>query len=466
LDIEPFYDFDHLTKKITSFCSEVTFSDIPADVAEYAKLILLDTLGAILCASNPKYTAGKILTDFVRSIGGVEEAIVIGKGFKSTCTNAALVNGTLGYYCDIEAYDPQAVVHSAPAVVPACMAIAERDRLNGRQLLLAMIMGIDICCRISLALNPRVLYERGFHPTSVAGTIGAAAAAGRLLKLNSNQYPIALGLAGQQTSGLLAWKEDRSEHSRPLNCGVAAKNGLTAALLAKLGFGGPSDIFQGIYNIFRAYSSEGERSLEAVLSNLGTEYLLMEHAFKQYACCAFLHPGLDAMLSLMEEHDLQSKNIDTIVLRFPKSGTELIAGTQLRSHSAQYIFPIAAFSKQVLIDDILQDRCLESEIERLMKRMSVKGDETLDVGYPKNYPSIVEIDTTDKKRLLRRVDHAAGTPQNPFTRYEIEDKFFKLSDHIIEESTKKEIRDLTLNIEYVSDVSQLSKCLMGMQDCG
>ena len=239
---------------------------------------------------------------------------------------------------------------------------------------------------------------------------------------------------------------------------------MTAALLAQLGFGGPSDIFQGLYNIFRAYSSEGECSPEALVSNLGTEYLLMEHAFKKYACCAFLHPGLDAMLSLMEEHELQSKDIDTIVLRFPKSGTELIDGTQLRSHSAQYIFPIAAFHRQVVIDDILQDRCLEFEIERLMKRMDVRGDETLDVGYPEQYPSIVEIETTDKKRLLRRVDYAAGTPQNPFTRDEIEDKFFKLSDHIFEESAKREIRDLVLNIEHVSDVSLLSRCLGGMQD--
>ena len=461
MPVDSLNDVGHLTKEIVNFASDISYSDVPPDVIEHTKLVLLDTLGAILAASNPKYPAGRIIAGFVRNIGGVEESTIIGQGFKSSCVNAALVNATFGYYCDIEAYDPEAVVHAAAAVVPTCLAVGEREKLDGKHLLLALILGIDVSCRVSLALNPRVLYKRGFHPSSIAGTIGAAVAAGHLLNLNVREYPVALGLAAQQTSGLLAWKEDFSENSRSLNCGIAARNGVTAALLARLGFGGPPDIFEGIYNIFRAYSRDSESNPDQLTRNLGADFFIMEHAFKRYSCCGFLHPGLDALLGIMDEHNLESGDIGAIILRFPKNGTELIDGTELRSHSAQYMFAIAALDRQVMIDDISYDRRSEPEINRLVKKVEVVGDEGLDVGYPEQYPSIVEITTTESKRFSKRVDYAAGTPQNPFTRDEIEKKFFELSGQALGESTKKAIRDLVRDIEQVKDVGLLIGYLQG-----
>jgi 2-methylcitrate dehydratase PrpD len=448
-----------VTQKIVTFARGITYRDLPSRVVDHSKLVLLDTLGAMLAASNPKYSAGKILVDFVKSLGGKEESSILGCGFKSSCLNAAIVNGTFGYYCDVEAHHPEAVVHPAATVAPTSLAVGERERVDGKEFLLSFILGIDLDCRVSLALNPRVLYDRGFHPSCVAGTIGAAVAAGRLLQLNAQEFPIALGLAAQQTSGLLAWKDDFSENSRPFNHSIAARNGITSALLAKLGFGAPPDIFEGRYNIFRAFSEEGGWNTDPLTRGLGKDFLIMELAFKQYSCCAFLHPGLDALLYLMEKHRLRSSDIDEIVLRFPKNGTELIDGTDLRSHSAQYILPVAAVNRQIRIDDILFDQTVHPEVKRLLGKIVVVGDEALDQVFPERYASIVELKTRAGEKLTERVDYAAGTPQNPFTQKDIEDKFHRLCSQVLDPTTTEAVLKTVANIERVEDINRLGDLL-------
>lgn len=448
-----------LTQKIVSFARNTAFSDLPTHLVDHSKLVLLDTLGAMLAASSPRYPAGKILVDFVKNLGGREESSIIGYGFKSSCINAAIVNGTFGYYCDIEAHHPEAVVHPAATIAPTSLAVGERQKADGKEFLLSFILGTDMDCRVSMALNPRILYDRGFHPSCVAGSIGAAVAAGRLFQLGFDEFPIALGLAAQQTSGLLAWKEDFSENSRPFNHSIAARNGITAAFLAKLGFGGPPDIFEGRYHIFRAFSEEGDWNADHLTRNLGKDFSIMDLAFKKYSCCAFLHPGLDALLHIMETQHLNSSDIEEMVLRFPKNGTELIDGTDLRSHSAQYILPVAAVTRQIMIDDILYDQTVEPEVKRLVERMVVVGDEILDQVFPERYASIVELTTVDGKRFTERVDYAAGTPQNPFTQRDIEEKFYQLCNPILDLSTTKKIMNLVENIEQVEDINGLGDLL-------
>jgi 2-methylcitrate dehydratase PrpD len=448
-----------VTRKVVAFARETGFRDLASPVVTHAKLVLLDTLGAMLSASNPKYPAGKILVQFIRSLGGKEESSIIGYGFKSSCINAALVNGTFGYYCDIDAHHPGAVVHPAATVVPTSLAVGERERVDGKEFLLSLVLGMEIDCRVSMALNPRALYDRGFHPSCVAGTIGATISAGRLFRLSSEQFPVALGLGGQQSSGLLAWKDDFSENSRPFNHSIAARNGITSAFLAKLGFGAPPDVFEGRYNLFRAFSEEGKGNPGCLTQGLGRDFFIMDLAFKKYSCCAFLHPGLDALLHLLDEHLLKSPEIEEIVFRFPKQGTELIDGTELRSHSAQYILPVAAVNRRILIDDILHDQRVEAEVRRLTERTVVVGDEALDKLFPERYASIVEVKTTRGKVFSKRVDYAAGTPQNPFRQKDIEEKYYRMCHPAVDLATSRKIMETVENIEGVDDINRLGDLL-------
>jgi 2-methylcitrate dehydratase PrpD len=267
--------------RLSEFVTSTTLRSLPADVVRQAELILLDTLGAILAASSPRYSAGRILLDFVRKQGGTPESTLIGTMERSSCINAALLNGTLGYYCDIESHHPGAILHAAAITVPTILALAEREGRSGADLLTALILGIDMGCRVSNAIGPTSMYGRGQHPTAIAGCFASSTAAGYLLGLDGPALRRAWGLAGTQASGLLAWENDDTENSRPFNPGMAARNGTTAAVLASHGFGAPPDIFEGKFNVIDAFGDRPDR--EQLTTQLGERFLINELAIKRYA---------------------------------------------------------------------------------------------------------------------------------------------------------------------------------------
>ena len=163
---------------------------------------------------------------------------------------------------------------------------------------------------------------------------------------------------------------------------------------------------------------------------------------------------------LPEENHLKSEDLEKIILRFPKNGTELVDGTDLLSHSAQYILPVGAIDRQVMFDDILTDRRSEPEIKRLVANTAIEGDSVLDAEYPQKYASVVEIIATDGRQFSRRVDYAAGTPENPFSPEDIKRKFFKLSRPVTGESMAKKIVTTIEQIEFQEDINSLGRLLL------
>ena len=294
----------------------------------------------------------------------------------------------------------------------------------------AIVVGVDVACRVSNAIGPRTLYARGQHPTCVAGGFGAAAAAGHLLGLNPTAMCRAWGLTGTQASGLLAWETDPTENSRPFNPGIAARNGTTAALLASFGFGGPPDIFEGQFNILDALGDPPQA--QELTTELGKRFLIRELAIKRYACCAFLHPALDGLDEIMVEGRLQADDIDAMRLRFPRSGVALIDDNPLRSHCGQYILPIYALERRVIIDDILFDRRGEAAIAALGEKTRVLGDDGLDPEFPERYTTIVEVDARGTT-FRRRVPYARGCPENRLTEAELEAKLRSLAKSVIDD---------------------------------
>jgi len=438
--------------------------DVPPAVVAQARLVLLDTLGAMLAASNRKYSAGRILFEFADRLGGRPESSLVGRRRKTSCVNAALVNGTLGYYCDSEPHHVGAILHAPAVVIPAALAVGEKVGASGARFLEAMILGIEVACRLSYALNPTALYNRGFHPSAICGAFGAAGAAGRLFRLPAPRMAIALGLAMQQACGLLAWASDRSENSRPLNPGLAARNGTTAAYLASLGFGGPPDPFEGKYDVFTAFS--GDRRPEALLADWARRYYLPEFAYKRYSSCSFTHPGLDALLALVERHGLQAAEVERIRLRFPKAGAHMIDDNPLKSHCAQYILPVGLVFGRVGIDDILEDRLRHPEVARLRARTALVADPALDQGWPETYASVVELWTTDGRELSRRVDHAKGTMQNPLTPEEIHTKYLSLATTVTSLARAETIAAMVGRIERAPQIAALADALRTLGRAG
>jgi 2-methylcitrate dehydratase PrpD len=451
-----------VTRELAERCAAFRFAGLPAAVVERAKLILLDTLGAMLAASPPRYSASRILLESVRQWGGTPECTLVGRAWKTSCIHAALANGTLGYYCDIEPHHPAAILHGPAAMVPTALAFAERGRRSGADFLAAQVLGNEVAVRVSLALDPRALYARGFHPSAVCGAFGAAAAAGHLLGLDAGRLCSAFGLAGTQAAGLLAWASDHTEHSRPFNPGIAARNGATATFLAHGGFGGPPAIFEGKYDAGTAFG--GKLDAGRLAAGWGQHYHLPEFAFKRYASCGFTHPGLDALLGIMRDEGLTHERIASLTMRFPTSGANIIDNNPLKSHCAQYVLPVGAVRGEVLIDDILQDRLEDPAIRRLTAAMRFERDAELERVYPERYATIVEVQTTDGRALTRRVDWAKGTPENPLTDAEVEAKFRRLVSAVLPAGQADKLLACVRGIERAPDLTELSALLQVDQE--
>ena len=171
------------TEKIANYVVDFCFGDLPEEVVEYSKLVILDTIGAMVAATNPSYPASTIIRDNVILQGGRGEASVVGKNVKIPAVNAALANGILAYLCDIESYHVKAVLHGTAVVLPAALAIAETENVSGKDLLTSFVLSLEVETRLSFAISPTGMYTRGFHPTVVAGCLGAAISAGKLLEL-------------------------------------------------------------------------------------------------------------------------------------------------------------------------------------------------------------------------------------------------------------------------------------------
>ncbi|MDP8921419.1 MAG: MmgE/PrpD family protein [Chloroflexota bacterium] len=446
------------TARLARFASEFRSELVPSEVRQFARLIILDTLGAMLAASSAQYNLRGTLGKAVQSWGGAPEATLVGLGMKGSMVNAALYNGTLGYYCDIESHHPGAIMHGAAIVVPAALAACEARGLGGREWLTAVVLGLDVACRVSYALDPNALYARGFHPTAVCGAFGAAAAVGNVLRLDAARMANAFGLAASQASGLLAWASDHTEESRPFNPGLAARNGTTAALLAEAGMGAPQNVFDPAmkYNVFRAWAAEGRPA--ELLDRLHKRYFVTELAIKRYACCAFLHPALDGILELLGAGEVTAENVRAITLHFSHSGRSIIDGNELKSHCAQYILPIGLFNGSIVLDDILRDR-RDPRIRELSERTRVIGDDELERFYPDRYPSIVELVTRDGRTARRRVDWPKGYPQNPIPPAEIEAKFVELATTVVPESTACRLAELVCDLDHVEGVDELAGLL-------
>lgn len=448
---------DDLTARFAEQLLNFDSASISEDVRVLTKRHLLDLFGAMLAASSVRYPIGDLLLKFVEQEGGSPRASVVGRSRKTSITNAALTNGTFAYYCDIEPHHPEAVLHAPAAVVPAVLAVGEAEGTNGESFLTAVILGIDVACRLSQALDPRALYARGFHPTAVAGVFGAMAGAGKLLKLDAAQWVNAVGLAALETGGLLAWASDPTEHSRPFNVGLAAHRGASAAMLASMGFGGPRAALSGKANVFDAFS--GVLRAEYLTLGRDSRFAVAELATKLYACCAFLHPGLDALLKLLDDGNITVHDIDSIDLHFPRSGASIIDGNSLRSHCAQYVLPVAALHREVQIDHILFDQRQNPEISRLYTRVRVIHDRELDEGYPQSYTSILVLKLRNGEMMDMRVDIPKGHPANPLTPHELQAKYLKLSGVACSSDQAALIESYTMNIDHLEDVKLLGDAL-------
>jgi 2-methylcitrate dehydratase PrpD len=428
------------------------YKRLPSEATDSAKSALLDALGALMAATSPEYPIMGQLERYAAQTGGTG-ASLYGTSVRTDPATAALLNGTLAYYCDIESHHASANVHAIAVVAPAALAIAERQRSTGEELLAAIVAGIDVAARVSYALGPAEMYARGLHPSTIAGTFGSAVAAGLLLRLDDEQLTNALGLAGTSTCGLLSWVDDPSEQSRPLNIGLAAQAGTQAALLASRGFKGPGDIFGGKYPFGPAFTGRWDQ--EALLADIGERYEVTNLFFKRNSCCVFIPAGLDGFTSILAENQIDPGKVVRVEVRAPKSSYHVVDNNPLRSHCMQYVLAVAAYRGSVTFQDIVTDRRVsDGRIRALSERIAVTGDPAFDreaASDGQSVASATTVELDDGTTITCDVPHPLGSPQNPLTAQALHSKFQMLTAPVMAADRTQAIQEAVSRMEQLDD---------------
>lgn len=414
------------TAVLSEYAVGVGAERIPAEVVERARLVLADTVGVILAASAHR-AVGVALAAFPLGDG---ECTVVGHGPGARPEVAALING-IGAH-DIELDDGgRGIGHAAAIVVPATLAAAELsgDATYG-DVLAALVAGYDVQARVAQAMGGTVaLHDRGFHPSSVCGSLGAAAAAGRVLRISTEQMRSCIGLAASQSSGLLTFRDEASHMLKSFQTGIAARNGVTAALLARAGYLAAPDVLTGRNNLLTPFA--GSAAVPAKLeSELGERFEICLTVLKRHASCIQTHAAVDALIDVLAEERLSVEAIHAVDVQLANRAIPRIDGNPLLTHNIQYVMAIAAHERRVIPAHFSERWRSRDEIWQLAERVSLRGSDDLDASFPDKQGAVVSI-TVGEETFTKRAAEPRGGPTHPLSRAELKDKFVELAGDVL-----------------------------------
>lgn len=442
---------------LAEFIAEFPADRIPPEIMHIGKRLLLNDLGVALYAS--KDPAIGILMDLFAYEGCNELATVIGLGIRTSPRQAALANGFLGHFEDYDDTHLDTVIHTASPIFPAALASAEAMDAGGDELLAAGVLGIEVACRLGLLIVPNFREVAGFwHITNTCGVFGAAAASSRLLGLTPTQIEHALGIAGTQAMGL---REVFGSMTKPFHAGKAAENGLLAAQLAQRGFTSISAESKGIL--------EGARGFPAVMAQgydladltrgLGETWQLPDIAIKFHACGQANQPLLGSMLELRTRPGVTPGNVEHIdatvghlapglaTRRHPKKGLE---GKFSYQHGMACVLVDGhAYPKQ-FTDAKVNDPLIIG----LRDRIDVREDLSL----PRR-AAAVTVTLKDGTTHSVTTEHALGTPGNPLSDGQLEDKFRALAGEVLPREKVDLLVELLWSMEKLGSMDGLTTLL-------
>ncbi|MDP2951941.1 MAG: MmgE/PrpD family protein, partial [Chloroflexota bacterium] len=297
------------TERLACFLVETGYNNLPQEVVRVAKRAFLDGMGVALAGSQEE--AGRIIAHHVKEQGGAKECRVLGNRWRVPAPAAALANGIMAHALDYDDYAPGWVAHPTAAILPAVLALGERGHISGKEALEAYVLGFEVGARAGYGAGRRH-YEAGFHSTATLGTLGAAAASAKLLRLSIPETRMALGIAASEAAGL---RQNFGSMTKPFHAGNAARGGVTAALLAQQGFTASEDILDGPQGFVHVLAGEGH--FEKMLDGLGETFDILSPGLemKPYPCCRGTHRCLDAMFALLKERPFSPDEVEAVECR-------------------------------------------------------------------------------------------------------------------------------------------------------
>jgi 2-methylcitrate dehydratase PrpD len=421
-----------VTRQLADLLAHTSYADLPKKTIDATRRSILDWLGSALAGSAER--PARIAQKIAAQLGTSNEATVFGAD-RASAAAAALANGVASHILELDDVHKGSTLHGAAPIIPAALGIAEREHAPGRCFVAAVALGYEAAFRIGEAVNPS--HYRFWHPTGTAATFGAAAAAGSLLRLATEQMVDALGTAGTQASGLWEFNADGAM-SKHLHPGKAAFNGVLSADLARAGFTGATRILEGERGFLRATSQTHDAS--RITDGLGERWKIEENCYKLHSCCAHTHTAIDVALQLRAQqnwHDQDAlANITEIHIESYGPGYEIVKEKSPRSSyqakfSIAYCVAAALLEGRVGLEQFSDDRfqgggIRQDLISALLRRVRVTVAQDLTQKYPAAWPARVTLMLRNGQKLTGASDCPRGNPENPVSTRELEEKFRSL----------------------------------------
>jgi 2-methylcitrate dehydratase PrpD len=456
------HDQGGATARLADFLVSISFADLPADAIDAAKIFVLDLIGCSLGAQRTDEV--RVAAEVTKHLGGTPECSVLGHDFRTSCQNAAFLNGISSHVIELDDTHRSSITHVGAAVIPAALAIAERDKVDGTAFLASVVVGYEACLRVANAVQPSH-WRRGFLSMGTCGTFGAAAAAGHLRGLDATRLRDAFGLSGIQAAGLNSSIYGEGDMGKRLCPGHAAATGILSVLYAERGFTGSRNIFEQRKGFCESFADEYDVS--RITADLGKVWEINRTSLKPYSCCRYNHASIDALLDILRTESVSATDIAEVKVR-----TYDIAVTNRphRTHpktlfdakmSIPFCLAVVAYKggggESAFTEDLITDSALQSFAEKVV----VEADPQMSQAFPREWPAETQVELKDGRRFLRHVAYPKGEPEAPMSRTEIENKFRELADVAIRPAAADRVIAAVWDLERHQGVSQILDAITG-----
>jgi 2-methylcitrate dehydratase PrpD len=395
---------------------------------------------------------------YVKTLGGVNEAGVIGSKIVTTAVNAALANGMLAHADETDDSHAPSLTHPGCGIVPAALAMAERERCNGTALLRAVALGYDVGCRLTLSLDPYQFREDGHSTHSFGPMFGAAAAAGALAGLRERQVRHLLSFTAQQASGISCWMRDGEHVEKAFDFGgMPARNGVAAATMVASGFTGVDDVFSGERSFFVAYGRKPDAAM--LVRDLGVKYEIMNTNIKRWSVGSPIQAPLDALRDLIREQSIKVNDIERVVVKVAHQGANTVDNRDMPDICMQHMCAVMLIDGTVTFASAHDDkRMRDRAVLALRSRIELRADDALSAAMPSRQ-GIVEISLRDGRELRHHTKAVRGTAENSMTQAEVDEKSYDLMAPVIGRARARKLCDAVWQLDKVRDVRGLRPLL-------
>ncbi len=438
-----------VTRILAAYVVGARREDVPEGVRHEAKRALINWLGCAIGTAH--HETIDIALAAIAPFAGAAQAQVLGRSERLDILSAAFLNGVSSHVLDFDDTHEKAIHPSAP-VYPALLALGEWRRVSGADFIHAFILGVEVECRLALSVIPDH-YDIGWHVTGTAGVFGAAAAAGKLLGLTEQQMTWALGIAATQSAGL---REMFGSMCKSFHPGAAARNGLTAALLAQRGFTSSERGIEAPRGWANVLSTRFDAAL--ITEGLGSTFKLSRNMYKPYPCGLVVHAVIDGCIELKAAHGIEPADVERVDLRVNRMVLEL-TGKQKPTTGLEGKFSVYHGAAIGLIFGRANESEYADEVVRNPDVVALRDRvrATTDPAVKSYLEAYVSITMRDGRVLERHVPHARGTLQRPMSDADLESKFSALVEPVLPAQRIAELTRLCWGAEELPDIGSIAR---------